>query len=131
MAELLVMLRDKTAKDPVIDRRGCWKRGMVITIKPDSWGWSETERRAYLVIKLPGVPEDRVSKWLRPEYDTPSGNWENTSSGRYRRRRYTINLARFTAADEDALVNEALSVDDRVAVLDKITIDEKELAVGP
>ena len=59
MAELLVKAIDATHPDPTKDQRGCWKRGMIVEIRPDGciYGTAETLPTFYK-IKLPLVPMD-------------------------------------------------------------------------
>jgi hypothetical protein len=69
MAEMLVRIVDKVNPDSkVLDAR-CLKRGMVVTIQPDGWEWSDAERKApyWQIVTVPGASVDDLSAYLAPE----------------------------------------------------------------
>jgi hypothetical protein len=37
MCELMIKATDVIHEDPTEDRRGCWKKGYFVSIKPDGW----------------------------------------------------------------------------------------------
>lgn len=43
MAEILLYLKDNTHPDPQEDERGCWKRGYIVSVKPDGGPWARKE----------------------------------------------------------------------------------------
>lgn len=62
MAELLVMVTDKTNADKVLDAQ-CYKRGDVVAVKPDGWRWGIEELKRtdlFRVLKMPGVDPDTL-----------------------------------------------------------------------
>jgi hypothetical protein len=68
MAQILVKAIDATHADPVKDRRGCYKRGMPVVVMPDTHTWGLDERPPkFVVLKLPGVPVEKVKKYIEPE----------------------------------------------------------------
>lgn len=60
MAELLIMARNNTHPDPVIDRDHCWKTGDVVVAMPDGHVWGDQEGLpTFYRISVPGIkPED-------------------------------------------------------------------------
>lgn len=59
MAELLMMVVDKTHSDPSVDPR-CFKRGMVICVQPDNWPWGLEELRNpdWRILRVPKADPD-------------------------------------------------------------------------
>ena len=55
MAELLIKLIDYTHPDPEVDRRGAYKAGMVVAVKPDGHLWGRKESKAQWL--LDNMPE--------------------------------------------------------------------------
>lgn len=101
MAELLIMARSATHPDPAKDRAGCWKRGMVVTVQPDGHRWGKRETApAFCVLKMPGIPVDRVEKYL-VAYDVQDGFEEDGETARmatYRRRAWAVQLDELPSA---------------------------------
>lgn len=61
MCELCRINFDRHSPDSAIDKM-CLKRGMFVSVQPDGWEWSKTERGpGYTIIKLPGVSEKHPS----------------------------------------------------------------------
>lgn len=61
MAEILVFAINKTNPDPDIDRRGCYKKGYPVVIKPDGWGWGGEERLPkFVLVKCPQVTVEQI-----------------------------------------------------------------------
>lgn len=71
MAELLVRVVDKINDDPYLNAQ-CTKRGDVIVVMPDGWGWGKQEltNPEWRIVKLPGVSVSEASTFLGPEFDT-------------------------------------------------------------
>lgn len=99
--EILVKARDWTVPDAEEDRRGSWKRGMVVTVKPDghSWGTEEGLPR-FVVIKIPLISVSRVEKYLAHQIETVNGE-ERV----YRRRLWQIRWADLPLAARNKLNN--------------------------
>lgn len=102
MAEILIKAVNATHPDPETDRTGCYKRGMPVVVMPDGHPWGSAERLPrFVVIKVPGVPVDRVQKYIGPEY-TPS---PEVDPAVYRRRVWQIRWADLPAAARNKLTN--------------------------
>lgn len=56
MCEMLVMAVDKFNPDPYLDAKQ-YKRGDVVCVQPDGWGWGKEElaNPLFRIIKVPGV----------------------------------------------------------------------------
>jgi len=70
MAEMLVKAIDSTHKDTAKDRRGCYKRGMCVAVFEDghSWGLEEGLPK-FFVLRIPGIPAEKLRKYLEPQYE--------------------------------------------------------------
>lgn len=68
--ELLVKAREVAHSNPVKDRVGRMKIGMIVDIREDGfrWGRRETLPR-FALIKLPGVDVAKAVKYLAPQMD--------------------------------------------------------------
>jgi len=66
--ELLITAKDWPGDvNSAAYKRGKYRAGMVIAIKPDGAVWGKAERPPrYAVIKLPGVPVSRAQKYFLP-----------------------------------------------------------------
>lgn len=71
MAELLVRVIDKINDDPVLNTK-CMKRGDVVVVCPDGWGWSKEEltNPFWRIIKMPNLSMEEANRFLAPELDT-------------------------------------------------------------
>jgi hypothetical protein len=75
MAEFLVKVKTYTHIDDEKDRRGVYKPGDIVDVRPDGHTWGNEERLPiFVVIKVPGLdPEtvkDRMTSWhFRMKYD--------------------------------------------------------------
>jgi len=68
MAEILVKAVDATHIDFDKDKRGCYKRGMPVVVMDDGHEWGKEERLpAFIIIKFPLIPKDKVMKYIDPE----------------------------------------------------------------
>jgi len=105
MAQILVMAIDKNHADPDIDRRGCYKRGYPVVVMPDSHTWGREEGLpSFVVIKIPGVPVEKVRKYIEPELeDVPD---ERGCYRIYRRRLWTFRLDDMPAAARNKLLRD-------------------------
>ena len=119
MAELLIMTHNHTHADPIKERRGSWKRGMVMDIHEDGWKWSETELTSYKLVKMPGVLVGTIyEKYMSPQIEDPLAAVKVP----YRRREYTIDLTQLTKQVETALANAVTPATTRVAALSAIAV---------
>lgn len=71
MCELLVRVVDKVNTDPYLNVK-LTKRGDVIAICPDNWGWGSEElsNTDWRIISLPNVTETQAASFLAAELDT-------------------------------------------------------------
>ena len=68
MAELLVKAVDAIHPDPDKDARGCYKRGDPVVVQEDGHVWGAREGLPrFVIIKIPGVPADRLRAFLEPD----------------------------------------------------------------
>ena len=68
MAELLIKAVDAVNPDPDTDRRGCYKRGMIVEVREDDAPRGTSEWwPAFAWIKIPGIPADTLRKYMQPE----------------------------------------------------------------
>ncbi len=83
MCELLLRVSDKINTDPVLDSK-CTKRGDVIVVMPDGWGWGTEELRNpdWRILQLPNVTVEQAASFLSPE---PEDNPQAPSLVRQRR----------------------------------------------
>lgn len=123
MCEVFVRLTSKTNPDPVKDRTGAWKAGMAVCVQDDGWKWSATELNwPYKILKLKGVPKEKIQQWLEPEYEDPDAKPDELQI--YRRRRFIFDTAQFTKT-LDTTLESALSPEaTKIAALTAITEDK-------
>lgn len=94
MAEILIFAGNNTHPNPEKDRRGCWKRGMPVCVKPDghTWGREETLPK-FVIVKIPGVPVAKAEAFLETQFVNDSGVANLGADGRpttYRRRAWEV-----------------------------------------
>ena len=83
MATLLVSAKDNNHSDPVVDRRGCYKKGYVVVIKPDIYTPSRSEcLPSFVLIRCPEVTEAQANNYMT--------DWRQTIG-------YTVNSSNPTA----------------------------------
>lgn len=71
VADLLIKAVDATNADPTKDRRGCYKRGDVVAVKPTGWQWGKEEGPPRFV-RLTLTQVDGVTPvWSVPKGWTP------------------------------------------------------------
>ncbi len=84
MASLLVMAKNNIHIDPVVDRRGCYKKGYVVVVKPDGYSPSRSEGLpTFILIHCPEVTEEQARNYMN--------SWEQTVD-------YTVNSSNLTNA---------------------------------
>ncbi len=67
MAEILVKAISVTNADSVKDRRGCYKRGDPVLVKPDGHEWGSSEGLPkFIKVKLPGTSVATVEQYTLP-----------------------------------------------------------------
>lgn len=99
--EILVKARDWTVQDAEDDRRGSWKRGMMVTVKPDGhvWGAEEGLPR-FVIIKIPLISVARAEKYLAHQMETVEG-----VERIYRRRLWQLRWADLPLSARNKLAN--------------------------
>lgn len=102
MCEILVRVVDKTNPDPYLDV-GCTKRGDVIAVVEDGWGWGAEELRnpEWRIVKLPNVPAAMAQNFLAGEVDTDPAR----PSRMLRKRAIHLDLASFPKAAQTWLAD--------------------------
>ena len=79
MANLLVYAKDNVHIDPIVDRRGCYKKGYVVTVNPDTFSPARSEKLPnFILVRCP-----EVSVEVGRAYNS---SWEQTVD-------YTVNSA--------------------------------------
>jgi hypothetical protein len=110
MCEALVMAVNKTHPDTDKDRRGCYKRGMVVVVMPDGHAWGKEESpstanpRVFAVLKFPGVSVARVQKYIIPQFEN------GVLDPPYRRRLWQVQWAELPQAARNKLANVGVLV---------------------
>jgi len=106
MSELLIRIVDKVnPNDPALDLQ-CLKRGDVVTIGEDGWGWSAKElaNSDWKVMYFPGASMSAAQSYLAPEL--PNGPDDLSPK---RRRAFAFNLlsaapqTTFSGGDEELM----------------------------
>lgn len=79
MCELLVRVSDKVNEDFYRNCQ-CTKRGDIISLCPDGWNWSTSEKTVpfWRIVKLPNVTVAQATPYLRPEIATDPLNPSKT-----------------------------------------------------
>lgn len=113
MAEALFFAATNTLQDPVEDRRGSWKRGYLVAVKPDGHTWGKEEDpaqtiapRKFAVLKFPGVSVERIEKYLAAEMDDAGGIL--LVPVRYRRKLWQIQFAELPLAARNKLATTGI-----------------------
>lgn len=90
MAELLVRVVSKSSADPAQDAK-LTKRGDVIVVAPDGWGWSTIELTAphWRIFKWSSVTESEASALLTPELPVSEVDIDNPL---LQRRGFNLNI---------------------------------------
>lgn len=89
MCELLIRIRDKVNADPYLDAK-CTKRGDVIVVLEDGWGWAQGEltNPDWRILRVPAVTVGQAAAFVTPEVDTDPAH----PSRVLQRRGFRINL---------------------------------------
>jgi hypothetical protein len=84
MCEFLIRVHDKCSEDPQKDIR-CMKRGDVVVVCPDGWGWSDLECSLahWRIVKVPGLSMEQGETYMADEL----------ASSKSRRRLFTVDLS--------------------------------------
>lgn len=81
MAELLIKATDHTHPNATTDRLGAYKRGDVVTVKPDGHRWGDDEGLPHFYRIT--VSSEAVARYRRYEEDEFSGSTILTKRWRY------------------------------------------------
>lgn len=131
MCEILIFAANNTNinPDPEKDRRGCYKRGMVVVVKDDGHLWGREESKAvwiaegrdlaqwsdkFVIVRLPGVPAAKADELLAEQMEDDTGvptiqpGSIALAGGpypwRFRRRRWRLDMASLPPAIRNALI---------------------------
>lgn len=130
MAELLILARDNTNPDPEKDRRGCYKRGMVVVVSEDGHVWGREESKAvwvaegrdptqwsgkFAIVRLPGVPVGKANELLAEQMEDDAGTptiqpgsllrSDGPYPQRFRRRQWRLDIASLPSPIRNALIS--------------------------
>lgn len=133
MCELLVRIKDKVDTDIYVDV-GLPKRGDVITIQEDGWGWSAAELKnpEWQIIKYPGVSVESLMDFITPEVDR---NPDVSKRSKMLQRR-TVKIDLDNLPSKEVFAHEAkaerttpfLTFDKEAVVLDNYKITKEKIA---
>ncbi len=122
MAELLIFTRNNTHPDPVKDRRGCYKRGHIVSVMEDGHLWGIRESKAawiasgnssgswpgdFVIVKIPGVAVATVNALIAPQSVDDSGVAVTNADGTpaiFRRRGWNIPVDSVPTAIKNTLL---------------------------
>ena len=94
MCEILVKAVSISNADPEKDKRGCYKKGYPVVVKPDGWEWGNLETLpTFIIIKCPEISvaaaETYMQQWVRQiDYEVVA---HQLSTDGYRIRVYATN----------------------------------------
>ncbi len=97
MAELLIKAVDATHDDPTKDQRGCYKRGDIVVVRADGWGWGTQEvippasGGLFVVVKITDVTPNQIKNWVKNNWDSDIEGLDMIG-GRRRRVRIDVRL---------------------------------------
>ena len=121
MAQFLVRNVDSTSPDPEEDRRGSYKRGMVVVVAPDSHVWGAEETKAawiaagrdpaqwhghFVLFRVPSVTMEQVLALTTSQVTDDSGTLLTSEDGIplvFRRREYRLLLDNLKNSIKDEL----------------------------
>lgn len=122
MCELLVFAVNNTHADPGKDRRGCYKRGMIVVVQTDGhvWGLEESKQAwiaagmdvaawhdKFVIVKIPGVSvaaaQEAISHQTEDDSGTPLFEAGGTTPKIFRRRRWKLLVNTLPSAILNAL----------------------------
>ena len=77
MAQILFRLKDNAHDDPEKDRKGCYKKGYPVSIKPDGWyegnpNWSQSayaDKTKWIVVEVTDATREELENYSRPWRD--------------------------------------------------------------
>ena len=118
MAEFLIKAVDAEHPDQEKSRRGCYKRGDVVCVRPDGHPWGAKEGLPRFVrVRVPGleVAVVRALEGAQEENDTGEPDVDADGIPRtFRRRRWRFVLADLPAARRNELVSTGATTITRV-----------------
>lgn len=89
MAEMLMKAIDYTHPDPEIDRKGAYKKGMVVVVENDGHSWGNEEcLPKFTIIKLPNVSKDKINKYVEHQLREKTENDNEDEILIHRRRQW-------------------------------------------
>lgn len=105
MAELLILAFDTSNKDAALDVFA-YKKGHVISVKPDGHKWGKEEcLPKFYIVKLPKVSVADVQKYLDAQMDTLGSATEKIAIRRYQVDVGTIPTAIKNTLETDGVIS--------------------------
>lgn len=69
MAEFLIKAISATNADLNKDKRGCYKRGDIVEVRPDGAAYGKEEGLPkFVIVKIPGLAVETALKYMAPSY---------------------------------------------------------------
>lgn len=105
-------MANNTNADPIKDRRGCWKRGMIVAVLPDGAAWGgdhpslNAAPRKFALLRFPGVSVARISKYMAEQFDDAGGTLPVPE--RFRRRLWQIQHAELPQVARDIIAQTGM-----------------------
>lgn len=129
MAELLIHASGQELTGSVYIDRHRWQPGDVVVINEDGhkWGKKEVDGPLFRIVKLPGVPREKLLQLLSPDLGYLDAEAEKASRV-LRRRAYKVDIAEIEAVAADTkpgLEDRALAkVREKSALVDPAVIGD-------
>jgi len=90
VAELLIKAVDHTHPDPVVDRQGAYKRGMIVRVEEDGFQWGTKEGLPkFVLVKITGLAAKKVRGLVSPQDEDDIGVSQDPAQP-FRRRRWRL-----------------------------------------
>lgn len=109
MAEAVIFTGTNTHPDPIKDRTGCWKAGMIVDVGPDGRDWGRNVvPPKFAILKMPGVSVDRVRKYIAEQLDDAGGLL--LEPVRFRRRLWQIQTQELPVRAQNLLAAGSITI---------------------
>ena len=121
MVEILIKAVDATHKDPIKDKRGCYKRGDPVVVMPNGWSWGKEElnKDKFYILRVKDMTLKQGKELILPDVDTT--DIENPII--VRKRKYSIKVDNLPGEVKDKLSKQI--VDTTVNELNLVTVTKK------
>jgi len=122
MAEILIKAKDYTHPDPIKDRIGSYKIGMIVMVTADGYGWGPRESKQvwlaqggaevdwpgkFVIVRIPGVAVSTVLEIMAEQFEDDNNIPQVDEEGDptvYRRRRWRILVSSIPASIKNTLL---------------------------